>query len=189
MCPGGTVPGRFNQALPRGGQHNAALIAEAVLIETNRARCARGLRPLATDSNLQQAATWHSDDMAKRGFFSHTSPVRGRRTLGDRVKKAGFRFQSVAENIIESHFMAYQSGARYQIVDAARCQFRYSNGGAIPPHSYASLASELVTRWMDSPGHRRNILTPDMTVHGFAMAANATTALCGGLYGTQVLAR
>jgi uncharacterized protein YkwD len=188
-CPVGALPARFDRAIPRAGKHDPRLIADAVLIETNRARCARGLRPLRTDLSLQKAAYWHSGDMARKGFFSHSSPVRGRRTLSDRVGKAGYTYRKVAENIIEAHFMAYRNGARFQVVDASRCKFRYSSGAEIPAHSYGSLATELVSRWMNSPGHRQNILTPDLQDHGFALAANGETALCGGLYATQVLAR
>ena len=188
-CPSGALPAAFDKELPRNGRHDASLLGTGVLIETNRARCAQGLSPLETNRDLQKAAQWHSADMAKRNFFDHTSPVRGRRTLGDRVSKAGYNFRQIAENIIESHFVAYESGARYRVTDEKRCAFQYIDGRTIARHTYGSLAREVVTRWMDSPGHRRNILTRDLRHHGFAMAANKDQALCGGIYATQVMGR
>ena len=93
------------------------------------------------------------------------------------------------ENIIEARYMAYQSGRQYQIIDAVRCEFAYADGTTIAPQTYASLAREVVRRWMASPGHRENILNARMREHGFALAPNRDTSLCGGIFATQVLAR
>lgn len=188
-CPSAALSRNFDRTLPRNGSHDARLLGEAVLIETNRARCAEGLRPLLGNAPLQQAAGLHSKDMARLGFFSHASPVPGRETLAARVTQVGFRFGGVAENIIEARYMAYESGRKYQIIDAVRCAFAYADGRIIPPQTYASLAREVVGRWMDSPGHRKNILTSGMREHGFALAPNKDSSLCGGIYATQVLAR
>ena len=188
-CPSGSVSPALNRTLPRNGGHNVDLLAEAVLIETNRARCARGLQPLITNASLQQAASLHSQDMARLNFFSHDSPVPGRERLSTRVSQGGYRFQTVAENIIEARYMAYEGGRSYRIVDAGRCQFEYANGQPIQPHSYASMARELVDRWMNSPGHRANILNGAVREHGFGLAPNRDQALCAGVYGAQVFAR
>ena len=188
-CPNGALSRRFNQTLPRNGAHDADLLGEAVVIETNRARCSEGLKPLLSNAPLQQAAGLHSQEMARLDFFSHSSPVPGRETLAARVTQVGFRFQSVGENIIEARYMAYQSGRQYQIIDAVRCEFAYADGTAIAPQTYASLAREVVRRWMASPGHRENILDAGMREHGFALAPNRDTSLCGGIFATQVLAR
>ena len=188
-CPSGALPRVFQQTLPRNGAHTRNLIAEAVLIETNRARCSNGLRPLITNAALQQAAGLHSQDMARLNFFNHDSPVPGRETMTARVTQVGFRFQTVAENIIEARYMAYESGRQYQIIDPVRCAFAYADGSTIPPHTYASFALEVVQRWMESPGHRANLLNPAVREHGFALAPNRDTSLCGGIYATQVLAR
>jgi uncharacterized protein YkwD len=188
-CPVGPLPRQFRRTLPRNGAHDRDLIGTAVLAETNRERCARGLSPLIGNAPLQQAAGLHSQDMARLNFFDHASPVPGRETLSMRVTQVGFRFQSVGENIIEARYMAYQSGRQYQIIDAVRCEFAYADGTMIAPQTYASLAREVVRRWMASPGHRENILDAGMREHGFALAPNRDTSLCGGIFATQVLAR
>jgi uncharacterized protein YkwD len=57
-----------------------------VLTLVNQARARAGCAPLADDSRLDALATAFSDDMAARGFFSHTDP--DGRTPWDRAKAA-----------------------------------------------------------------------------------------------------
>ena len=144
---------------------------------------------MAFNAPLQQAAGLHSQDMARLDFFSHKSPVLGRETLASRVAQVGFRHQFVAENIVELGYFAYRSGEPYRVIDQVRCEFAYEDGSEIVAHTYASFAREVVRQWMFSPGHRANLLNPNLTQHGFALAPNSETALCGGIFGTQVLAR
>ena len=127
--------------------------------------------------------------MARVGFFSHDSPVPGRETLAARVTQVGFRYQTVAENIIEARYMAYENGRQFHVLDPVRCDFAYVNGEKILPQTYASVARQMVRRWMKSPGHRANILNAGVREHGFALAPNKDRSLCGGIYATQVLAR
>ena len=54
-------------------------------------RAVLGLRPLKLDEKLSDSASGHSADMARLGFFSHTSPVPGKRSFSDRARKSGFR--------------------------------------------------------------------------------------------------
>jgi uncharacterized protein YkwD/uncharacterized membrane protein required for colicin V production len=63
----------------------------------NRERLQRGLRPLEWDDRLQEIAREHSQDMLKRGYFSHYSPEG--KTVMDRVTARGLRFQVVGENL------------------------------------------------------------------------------------------
>jgi hypothetical protein len=63
----------------------------------NRIRLAVGLPLLWIDERLGNAARDHSVDMRTLGFFSHTSPVEGKRSVGDRCARAGTT--GSAENI------------------------------------------------------------------------------------------
>lgn len=56
-----------------------------------------GLNPLAHDVRLTRAARDHSHDMYDLKFFSHESPVEGKKTPGERAKR--FDTTSHAENI------------------------------------------------------------------------------------------
>ncbi|MFW6108655.1 MAG: CAP domain-containing protein [bacterium] len=57
---------------------------------TNEYRMQLGLRPLAVNERLVQAARKHSADMARLGYFGHTSPKPERRSAGQRCKLEGY---------------------------------------------------------------------------------------------------
>lgn len=72
--------------------------AEQQLIRgINEQRQQRGLSLLEVDASLCRAAKGHSHDMNQRGFFSHESPVPGKKSFSDRARQAGTRASS--ENI------------------------------------------------------------------------------------------
>lgn len=66
-------------------------------LELNRIRMALGLNAVRIDQRLGVAARDHSRDMHTLGFFSHTSPVDGKHSFGDRASRAGT--SASAENI------------------------------------------------------------------------------------------
>ncbi len=67
------------------------------ILELNLTRNLLGLPALMIDLNLCAAARDHSSDMEKQGFFSHDSPVEGKKTPWDRAKRFGTT--ASAENI------------------------------------------------------------------------------------------
>ncbi len=67
------------------------------VLDLNLTRSLLGLRPLQIDLALAKAARDHSSDMAEQDFFSHESPVSGKKTPWDRAKLVGT--SSSAENI------------------------------------------------------------------------------------------
>jgi len=66
-------------------------------LELNRIRYLLGLPMVRIDPRLSDAARDHSKDMATLGFFSHTSPVKGKERFGQRA--ANFGTSASAENI------------------------------------------------------------------------------------------
>ena len=56
---------------------------------------AAGLR---WDTQLQNAATTHSEDMASHNFFAHQSPTNGS-SLRERIPAAGYKYRSAGENL------------------------------------------------------------------------------------------
>ena len=87
-----------------GLTEGALRLAEAVdhrggpgTFELNRIRYALGLGLLAIDEKLGNAARDHASDMLRLGFFSHTSPVDGKHSFGERAARAGT--SASAENI------------------------------------------------------------------------------------------
>jgi uncharacterized protein YkwD len=63
----------------------------------NMTRLTLGMNPLAIDTALCDAARDHSNDMAVNNFFSHESPLPGKRTPSERA--ARFNTKGDGENI------------------------------------------------------------------------------------------
>ncbi|WP_238402956.1 CAP-associated domain-containing protein [Paenibacillus mesophilus] len=63
----------------------------------NAARAKRGLKPFQWDDTVAGTARKHSEDMAKSGYFDHTSPAG--LELKDRFKADGISYSMGAENI------------------------------------------------------------------------------------------
>lgn len=127
---------------------------QEVLRLTNQNRSQYGLRPLSSNGALHQAAASHSAEMLQRNYFSHTSPVAGRRMPSDRVRQAGINPRFVAENI-----------------------FKCSG------YSLESAAAVTVQSWMDSPGHRRNILDSRATHVGIGLATQGDDIVVTQVFG------
>lgn len=122
----------------------------------NRERTQAGRSPLRLEQRLMTAARGHSEEMAHTRNFSHTGKRPGRSRPADRVEAEGYNYQRVAENI----YMAMGT-----------------------PES--RLASDCVRAWMESPGHRRNILEAESAEVGVGVARNEA----GEVYITAVYAR
>ncbi|MCA9541956.1 MAG: hypothetical protein KC620_23830, partial [Myxococcales bacterium] len=153
------------------GNPDPAKLSAAVLAETNRVRAAHGLAPLAPHAILDRAALGHATRMAEADFFDHYDPDPKRRTPTDRVRAAGGRKPVPAENIITEMSFPYEGGAPLYVVDRAAGAFaRTPDGPAIPRHTYKTFAQSIVQRWMDSPGHRANLLDKEAREMGAAAA-------------------
>lgn len=63
----------------------------------NEERVERGFRALSFSSEALVVARGHSEDMARRGYFSHVSPEG--EDVGDRLAKAGITFLVAGENL------------------------------------------------------------------------------------------
>lgn len=142
-------------------QFDHQLANAAVFYVTNEERAKRNLPVLKYVHELEIAAWNHSRDMVKEDFFSHiNSKNRKRKSPDDRARLSGIANPFIAENIAEGFILQYK--ANKPVRSVSKGKFSYSaNGPLIPPHSYLSLADELVKSWMNSPGHRRNLLSKD----------------------------
>lgn len=88
--------------------------AREIIAATNDYRHDMGLRVLALDARLTAAAQGHSEEMTRLDYFSHNSPTRGRRDVGQRVELAGVKPVIAGENIARGNFTPRE------IVDAWR---------------------------------------------------------------------
>ena len=123
-------------------------------------------RPLEFDSSLAAIARKHSEDQATYGYFAHEnqsgqSPTdRAVQAAYDCLKEFGaYRREGIAENIFQT--VLYSS-------------YTYSRGMRIDKQylTLEELAKQVVSGWMGSPGHRRNILDASFTHEGIGVAIN-----------------
>ena len=133
----------------------------AIFFITNEERDKKRLSFLEYAPELEKAALIHSRDMYEKKFFSHYNPSdRIKKTPNDRGALSGILNPYLAENIATSHGLKYKSGAKVFVRGDG--QFSYTiDGQLIQPHTYLSLAETIVDSWMNSKGHRRNILSDD----------------------------
>lgn len=137
------------------------LLRAAVFHETNRRRAEHDLPPLTFNAQLEQAAQEHAADMARHRYVEHENPRDPeRRWPMDRVRLTGYVPRSVSENVAKVFRVRYEPGRNYYRYErGGKTVFSYQpQGEPIPAHSYASFARFLLDEWMNSPGHRENIL-------------------------------
>jgi uncharacterized protein YkwD len=135
------------------------LLNAAVFYATNEIRIKHGRKFLEYAPELEKAAWLHSKDMVEKNFFSHKNPYDSKkRTPEQRGRLAGIKNPKIAENIASGFGIDYRAGR--PVYKRGPGKFSYTPSGRIlPNHTYLSLADALVKQWMNSPGHRRNILS------------------------------
>jgi uncharacterized protein YkwD len=124
LAPGSSSAGRLGTVSTAGGVQ-AALIAQV-----NALRAAHGLSQLRVSSRLTSAAVTHSTEMARLGYFSHSSANGA--SFSQRIAffypSRGYRRWTVGENLVWGS-----------------------------PSLGATRALKL---WLGSPPHRANLLNP-----------------------------
>lgn len=129
-------------------------IENLIYTYTNEQRTKNGLSALTLDSRLASIAKSHSNDMANRNYFSHDTPEgldpsARAMNVGYNCRKSlggGYYTDGIAENIAQHWlYTSYMTKGVYTSYNW---------------HSEESLAREIVIGWMNSAGHRENILTP-----------------------------
>lgn len=184
-APGATArkPSGADDAIDLAHFHRE-VAARAIFEESNRRRTAAGLPRLAPLAAAQSAALWQAQFMAQAGAISHVNTSdRARRTLEDRIRAAGITFRFIAENVAVNFAIDYE--ARRPVYPrrgpAGEALFSYTGDGPpLRPHTYASMARAVVSQWMNSSGHRQNLLSREAKHLGCA-AVPGLRDLHGGL--------
>lgn len=83
--------------LPATAQQEARLADELVAL-TNVDRTSNGLPALAVDRRLAELAVERSQDMARRGYFSHSIPPDGRMVF-ELMQERGIVYRAAGENL------------------------------------------------------------------------------------------
>jgi uncharacterized protein YkwD len=167
---------------------NQKLMEAAVFHETNRRRAEHRLPALRYDAKAHDMAGLQARAMAKDQFVEHENPDPKLRTMGDRAKAVGLRPRVVAENVASAFGRQYKSGQNfYTRQENGRAIYSYEpDGPAIPMHTYLSFAEELVESWMQSSGHRKNILHKEPEYLGCACELSAKKSGMETFYCAQV---
>jgi uncharacterized protein YkwD len=122
-------------------------MVRATLCTLNAQRARFGLKPLKLNKRLSRAARRHARDMVRRRYFDHDSL--GGRSFVDRIRRTG-----------------YLRRAR-----------RWTVGENLAWGTHSSSAPRAITSmWMNSPGHRANILSPSFREVGIGLALGAPEA-------------
>ena len=138
------------------------ILAAAILHATNKHRKEQRLEPLQFHEDARRAAAIQAGIMKERGSISHVNPQHPKyRTLENRVSAAGLKYRYIAENVATAFGLQYEAGKPFFTrSEEGEAVFSYEpRGKPIPQHTYASFAEALVNNWMESPGHRKNILS------------------------------
>ena len=176
-------PARLNQ--PISLKHpDQGLFLEAVLLYSNDVRRAHGRAPLRADPALTRAAADHAANMARLRTHSHVLPVRGQKDLSQRMHRQSLEFRKAAENIAMDK--VYRLLGRPIAVSSRGCSFTYGDTREpVPVHTYASLAQEVVSRWLASPKHRQSLLSPAYQRLGAGVGVDPSGPACGDFYLVQ----
>lgn len=126
-------------------------VRSAVLCLLNQQRSSRGLGKLRGNTKLRRAAARHSRNMAENNFFDHVSP--GGSTPMERVKAAGYLTGASSWTVGENIAWGEQ---------------------------HLSTPGEIVESWLDSPGHKANILNRRFRHVGIGVALGAPAGRAGG---------
>jgi uncharacterized protein YkwD len=169
--------------------------ARAIFEESNRQRVAAGLPALGPLPAAQRMAQWQAQFMAQTGSISHVNTLdRSRRNIDDRARAAGVAYRFLAENVAMNFAVDYQAGRPIYTWRGSRGELVFSyaaNGPALPFHTYAGLARAVVAQWLNSPGHRRNLLSRDAQYLGCAAAPGLRDLShgLGNIYCAQVFVK
>lgn len=129
-------------------------VESLILTMTNDIRQKHGLQRLKGDTSLRDIAREHSDDMIDRDFFAHKNP--DGRDAGDRIALGHRRLiGGVGENIWQFASTLEMRGRREP--DFIRL-------------SPTAIATRAMDGWMNSPGHRENILRETFTHLGVGVS-------------------
>src|SRR6185312_3429867 len=120
---------------------NVAVVGQATLCLLNQQRAANGIGPLVENAALSTASAGYSQRMVAQGFFGHESPDGG--TLVQRLTAVGYLGDDAAWVVGENIGWGQASLAT---------------------------ARSMVNAWMNSPGHRENLLSGDYTEVGLGLA-------------------
>lgn len=123
----------------------------------NHERAAHSLPPLVWDAPLSKIAQERSNDMIRRGYFSHQDPKLGTVAFQDLIRREQYHFVFAGENIAEIK----NQGSL--VPSGLTVYSRYGPG---------EIADQFVVGWINSAEHRENIENPHFRKTGIALGVS-----------------
>ena len=152
-------PASAEQACPASDATPASAtkrqILRATLCALNRERVHYGLRKLKLNEKLSRASRHHAHDMARRNYFSHDTLGGG--SFLDRIRRTGYLRNAHSWIVGENLAWGSKGYSRPQVI---------------------------MRMWMNSPGHRANILNGSFREIGIGVAYDAPVPHGGHPAGT-----
>ncbi|MGH2712820.1 MAG: CAP domain-containing protein [Thermoleophilaceae bacterium] len=150
-----TAPGAMAARACESANATPAQVAKrtmvrATLCTINAQRERHGLRPLKLTKRLSKAARRHARDMVRRSYFAHDTLGGG--TFVDRIRRTGYL----------RHARSWSVGEN----------LAWGTQGSSAPRAITAM-------WMDSPGHRANILNASFREVGIGLAIGAPASGSG----------
>jgi uncharacterized protein YkwD len=140
---------------------SAADVAQRIHKLVNAERKKHGLPALVWDGALARIATNHSRDMAHRNYLGHDSPEG--HDLIYRYKHAGYKCEVRVGRVIHTGAENVALGRLYNSVT------RRNGVATYEWNSPEAIARKTVDGWMNSSGHRENILAPHWKREGIGV--------------------
>jgi uncharacterized protein YkwD len=143
---------------PTPAAETLAAVSEATLCLLNGERADHGLAPLSADEALTRAAAAYAQDLVAGSYFSHTG--RDGSDVRERIERTGY----------------FPPGRGWAVGE----NLAWGTGALATPAS-------IMQAWMNSPGHRANILNPAYREIGVGVAAGnpASGNGAGATYATE----
>lgn len=140
-----------------------ANVAYLVHQEINERRQAEGLSRLNYDQDLIDVADDYAQTMADTGHYGHTGPDGS--TLQDRYQAHGYNCR------VDTSGNQYTTGAENILYTYYRTRLDLDERGSAYYSTEQELANGIVNAWMNSSGHRDNIMKPYWKNEGIGIAA------------------
>ena len=152
-------------------QLNEKLLEHLIKEKIDEVRVQHTLKTLFNDSILYIAAKFHSNYLYNKGELSHIEPE-------DKIMETP---QKRAEHFGAINYLVGENVA-FTLINTP---VKDKKGKIHTNSTYDETAADLVTMWVHSPGHYKNIITPDYNSTGIAVWADQKT---GRIYAVQKFA-
>lgn len=140
---------------------NTSSLEKQIHTLVNKERQKHGLSQLEWSDALAGIARTHSHDMAKRNYFDHNSPEG--HDFSHRYLQQGY---SCAVRIGRTIHTGAENIALNNLYDSVTT---VNDEAFYNWNSLEKIAETTVQGWMNSPGHRKNILTPHWSREGIGV--------------------